>query len=270
VSTTSNRLNLIRIDYAFTVIIPCLISIYIHNLMLINHLDILFGFIFLNVTASVINDAIDRKNPKEKDTILRTENYGWKELFALGIVNACLGIFLFIRTIHENFINGIIFFLIFLLIFVYCINKRHIIINLALLSISHIILPYMMILVDSGIELKSIELGEVCLVLTLFIFGLCGECVHEIIDEDAISKYSLKTQQKIVVGLAFLTIFLQIISSILLVDYLIIVIIIIPLGVIYTFRKPTKSTKGVKDIGIIMGNFVMILLLVIIIQQNYK
>lgn len=266
---TSRRLDLIRVDYAFAVLIPCLLPIFIHGLKIIPHLDILIGFFFLSITGCTLNDALDRRNPREMDTIERTKYFQWKELAALSIVSVSMGIFLFIRTITENFLNAILFGLIIGFVILYCLKKEIPILNQFLLATSHIIFPYLMIKVDSGILNSVPSLGEIFFLLALLIFGICGETVHEIIDTDAVASYSLKNQQKIVLITASVSIICSFVAGILLKEPIVFAVMAIPLGVIYAFRRPTKSTPGVKDIGIIMGNLVMILLLVLIIRNNF-
>ncbi|UYP47700.1 hypothetical protein NEF87_003985 [Candidatus Lokiarchaeum ossiferum] len=267
---TSRRLDLIRLDYAFAVLIPCLLPIFINNLKIIPHLDILIGFLFLSITGSTLNDALDRRNPREKETIERTKDFQWKELAALSIVSGCLGIFLFIRTITENLINAIFFALIIGFVIFYCLKKEIPILNQFLLATSHIIFPYLMIKADAGLLNSFPTVGEIFFLLALLIFGICGETVHEIIDSDAISSYSLKNQQKIVLITAVISIVCSLVAGLLLNEPVVYAVMVIPIGVIYAFRKPTKSSPGVKDIGIIMGNLVMLLLLVLIIQKNYQ
>ena len=269
VSQSSKRLDLIRIDYTFSVLIPCLLPIFIYKLELLPHIDILIGFFFLSITASTINDALDRRNPREQETIERTKDFQWKELAALSIVSTCLGIFLFIRTITENVINAILFGLLFVFVILYCLKKDVPIFNQFLLATSHIIFPYLMIKVDAGLLHSFPTIGEIFFLLALLIFGITGETVHEIIDGDAIAIYSLKTQQKIVLITSITSMICAIVAGILLLEPIVYAVIVIPLGVIYAFRKPTRSSPGVKDIGIIMGNMVMFLLIVLVVRNNF-
>ena len=88
---------------------------------------------------------------------------------------------------------------------------------------------------------------------------------NEVIDEDAISVFSLRTQQRIVVITAGLSILIGIYTIIILNQYILLGLICIPLGILYSFRKPKKSRKSIKDTGIIMGNLVMVYFLTLIL-----
>jgi len=41
----------------------------------------------------------------------------------------------------------------------------------------------------------------------------------------------------------------------------------VPIGTMFTFRHPTESTQGVKDVGILIGNFLMIYFITLIIMK---
>ncbi|MGV9197658.1 MAG: hypothetical protein ACOC4M_02310 [Promethearchaeia archaeon] len=42
---------------------------------------------------------------------------------------------------------------------------------------------------------------------------------------------------------------------------------ILPLGTIYTFRRPTQSTRGVKDVGILIGDFLLLYFLTLVSKR---
>ena len=94
-----------------------------------------------------------------------------------------------------------------------------------------------------------------------------GQVVHEIIDGDAIARFSLKFQQRVVIISSSITILLGLIVIFQLKDAYFLPLALIPIGSIYTFRQPTKSTQGVKDVGIIMGNIILFYFLVLIIMR---
>ena len=93
----SRRLDLLRIDYAFAVIVPCLFAIYYNHYNLFDHLDIIGGFLLFTITGNTLNDAIDMRNPNEKETIERTRGFHWKEIAAIGIISFVFGMMLFLR-----------------------------------------------------------------------------------------------------------------------------------------------------------------------------
>jgi hypothetical protein len=105
--------------------------------------------------------------------------------------------------------------------------------------------------------------------LTFFSFAFAGQIVHEIIDGDSITRFSLRTQQQVVVISSIFTIILGFVAVWVMNDVYFVPLALIPVGSIYTFRKPTKSTPGVKDVGIVLGNIIMVYFLVLIIRNMY-
>ncbi|MHA1782038.1 MAG: hypothetical protein ACTSUL_01280, partial [Promethearchaeota archaeon] len=71
----SKGLKLLRIEYIFSVLVPCLLSIYLNNYNLLNHIWILAGFAFYAITGNTLNDFIDMKDPNEKETLERVAGY---------------------------------------------------------------------------------------------------------------------------------------------------------------------------------------------------
>ena len=104
----SRRIDLLRLDYLFSVIVPCLMAIFINNLNIMEYLDILAGFSLYAITGNTLNDMIDAKNPDEKETIERIKGFQWKEIAAISIISFLFGTTLFIRTITEKPINALI------------------------------------------------------------------------------------------------------------------------------------------------------------------
>lgn len=262
----SRRSDLLRIDYAFSVIVPCLFAIYYNHYNLLSHIDIIFGFLLYAITGNTLNDAIDMRDPHEVETLERTKGFHWKEILAIGIIAFMFGSMLFVRTIKEHPINGLLLFLTIVLVILYCLKKAIPILNQILLGISHIIFPYLMIQVDAGAD-PLISSGEWFLMLTFLSFAFSGQIVHEIIDGDAITRLSLANQQKVVIISSIITIILGMCVVVYLQDIYFLPLVLIPLGSIYTFRRPTKSTQGVKDVGIVMGNIILFYFLVLIIQH---
>jgi hypothetical protein len=260
----SRRLDLLRLGYTFSVLIPCLLAIYLHDLVLWNYLDIIFGFFFYAITGNTLNDVIDARNPKETETIERIKGFTWKEILSISILSFIFGTMLFIRTISEHWINGIILGIIVILVIVYCFQKHIPIINQILLGVSHVFLPYLMIKIDSGIS-PIIDPRECFLMGTFFAFAFTGQVVHEAVDGDAITRFSLKIQQIVVIVSSVITIGVGIVAIIVLNDIYFIPFCLIPIGSIYVFRKPEKPKSGVKEVGIILGNIILLYFLVLII-----
>jgi hypothetical protein len=264
----SRRLNLLRLDYAFSVLTPCLFAIYHNGYNLFAHLDIIFGFLFYAITGNTINDAIDMRDPNEKETIERTQGFHWKEIMAIAIISFLFGSMMFVRTIRAHPINALYLILTIIMVIVYCLKKSVPIINQILLGVSHIIFPYLMIKVDAGAN-PLISSSEWLLMITFLSYAFSGQVVHEIIDGDAITRFSLATQQKVVIISSIFTIIMGIITIIVLDNWYFFPLALIPVGSIYTFRVPTKSTQGVKDVGIVLGNIIMFYFLVLILQNMY-
>jgi hypothetical protein len=264
----ATRFGLLRLDYTFSVIIPMLIAIYLNRLNLFYHLDILIGFTFLAITGNTWNDVIDMKDPTEVETIKRVEGYHPKEIFTIGLVTFFLGITLLLRTCIQHFINAIFLIIIIISVLIYCKWVKPIpFINHILLGTSHMLFPYFMIKIDAGLPLLNFDL-ELPLLMTFIVFALTGQFVHEVIDGDALVKhYTLKQCQKLIWGFSILTLILAVWTFIVLLNLYFIPFVFFPIGTMYTFRRPTRSTKGVKDIGILIGNFVLIYFLCLISLQ---
>jgi hypothetical protein len=260
----SRRIDLLRLDYAFSVIVPMLMAIYFNDLNLLDHLDIIIGFGFLAVTGNTLNDAIDMRNPKEEDTLERTKGYHWKEIATIGVITFVFGMMFFLRTIRAHPINAVYLASSIIMVIVYCVKKDILIVNQILLGVSHVFFPYIMIKTDAGSTPVLSDI-EWFLMLCFFSFAFTGNVVHEIIDGDSISKLSLKGQQMVVIISSCITIGIGILVLIVLKDIYFLPFVLIPIGSIYTFRKPTRSTKGVKDVGIILGNVIMVYFILLIV-----
>jgi len=272
----SRRIDLLRLDYIFSVVVPLLIAVFINEDYVIwDHIDIIVGFAMLAITGNTWNDVVDMRDPNEIETLERVEGYHWKEIFTIGLISFILGITLLIRTCITYWINGILLIVIIFMVLLYCVKfKAYPIVNHILLGTSHIILPYFMIKIDHiGLPLTEPLMTEIewLIMIVFFSFALTGQFVHEAIDGDSITRFSLKTQQKIIIISACITISIAIIMYSLFFQYQVVVyfvpFILFPIGTIYTFRRPTSSTRGVKDVGILMGNFLLIYFVTLIIMK---
>ncbi|MHA1146771.1 MAG: UbiA family prenyltransferase [Promethearchaeota archaeon] len=266
----SKRIDLLRLDYTFSVIVPMLLAIFINNLNPFMHIDIILGFFFLAITGNTWNDVIDMRHPEEIETLERVKGYHPREIFTIGLASFVLGITLLMRTALQHTINAFFLFIIIIMVLVYCKWLKPVpIINQVLLGASHILLPYFMIKIDADLPLMN-EL-EWLMMLMFFSFALTGQLVHEVIDGDAIRKHLSLRQCQIII---------QISSVITLVSAFVIFIIfpeaykfyfipflLFPLGTMFTFRTPTESTRGVKDVGILIGNFLLLYFICLIILQ---
>lgn len=264
----SKRIDLLRLDYVFSVVIPMLIAIYLNRLNPFMHLDILLGFTFLAITGNTWNDVIDMRHPEEEETIARVEGYHPREIFTVGLASFVLGVTLLMRTAIDYPINGILLVFIIIMVLAYCIwFKQYPILNQVLLGASHIVLPYFMIKNDAQLPLMT---GiEWALMLTFFAFAITGQLVHEVIDGDAITKaLSLKQCQFVIWISSIITIIMAVWSFIIIQNFYFIPFMLFPLGTMFTFRRPTESTKGVKDVGILIGNFLLLYFVCLITLQR--
>ncbi|MFW9969126.1 MAG: hypothetical protein ACFFDF_02920, partial [Candidatus Odinarchaeota archaeon] len=64
----SKGFKLLRVEYLFSVLIPCLLCIYLNGYDITTNIWILAGFGFYAITGNTLNDAIDMKDPNEKET----------------------------------------------------------------------------------------------------------------------------------------------------------------------------------------------------------
>ena len=129
------------------------------------------------------------------------------------------------------------------------------------------LLPYFMIKVDAGLPLIDLTF-ELPLLIAFFAFALTGQFVHEVIDSDALTRYfSLRQCQIIIWVSSLISLVLGIWAFFILNQYYFFPFVFLPIGTMYTFRRPTKSTQGVKDIGILIGNFLLIYFICLITLQ---
>jgi len=268
----SNRIDLLRLDYTFSVIVPMLLAIFINRLNVFFHIDIIIGFLFLAITGNTWNDVIDMRDPEEIETLERVKGYHPREIFTIGLSSFILGITLLMRTCIANPVNGFLLIIIIAMVLIYCKWLKPVpIINQILLGASHIFLPYLIIKIDAGLSL--LNLSEWILMIMFLSFAFTGQVTHEIIDHDALAKHlSLKGCQIVVCISSIITLVMSILVLILYpfaYKFYFIPFLLFPIGTILTFRRPTVSTKGVKDVGILLGNFLFIYFLTLIALQFY-
>jgi hypothetical protein len=123
-----------------------------------------------------------------------------------------------------------------------------------------------MIKIDANIY--SIGVGEFTFLIAFFTFAVLGQLVHEVIDNDAIRNHLSLRQCQIVIWIfSILTLILGSIAFVLLLEWYFIPFLFVPFGTMFTFRRPTTSTQGVKDVGIIIGNFLLVYFICLIILQ---
>lgn len=264
----SKRIDLLRLDYLFSVLIPLFVAFYLHGLNPLFYIDIIVGFSLLAITGNTWNDMIDMNDPKESDTIERVEGYRKKDLFTIGAASFFMGFTLLLRTCLEHLMNLVLLMSIIILVILYIVWLKPIpILNHLILVTSHLLLPYFMVKVDANLTLIG-GFGEFLLLMTLFAYALTGQFTHEVIDGDSLVKnLSLRGCQIVVIITSLITIVSTFIAFFILSDYYFIPFLFIPFGTLYTFRKPKRPSEPVKDVGILIGNFLLIYFICIIVLQ---
>lgn len=270
----SKGFRLLRIEYLFSVLIPCLLCIYLNDYNIVANIWILAGFGFYGITGNTLNDAIDMKDPTEKETLERVKGYHRKEILVLALASFLLGTMCFMNIILINPILGIYLVIIVFMVIFYCLFKSLVIINHIILGVSHIILPYFMIKINAGDAFMNIfpnmELNESLILAAITAVAFTGQMVHEMIDGDSLAKLKPKTSQ-LVIWIASIISLTIAISSFIITYYLIFLpIVFFPLGIIYLYRKPRTDLlgkKSLKDTGIILGNLMLAYLIVLIMAS---
>jgi hypothetical protein len=268
----SKGFRLLRLEYLFTVLLPCLLAIYLNNYEIGQHIWILSGFGFYAITGNTLNDFIDMNNPDEKETLNRIKGYSHKEIATLAIGSFLLGSACFANVVLIKPLLLIYLVLIILLVVVYCLFKSLVIINHVILGISHMLLPWFMIKINAGSILFGflplLELPELLILLSVASVGYTGQMVHELIDGDSLSRLAPRKSQIVIWSSCIISLILSVIS-IILTQYLIFLpIIFFPLGIMYIFRKPRNNLLGrtsLKDIGIILGNLIFFYVIILIL-----
>ncbi len=268
----SKGFKLLRLEYLFSVLIPCLLCIYLNDYDIIAHIWILSGFGFYAITGNTLNDAIDMKDPDEKETLERVKGYGRKEILVLALASFLLGTMCFINSILIRPILGIYLAIIVFMVVFYCMFKKLVIINHIILGISHIILPYFMIKISAGEIVINIfpnmELFESLILAAITSVAFTGQMVHEMIDGDSLARLQPRISQLVIWIASIISIIIVIISFIITQYLIFLPILFFPFGIMYIFRKPRTDLLGrtsLKDTGIILGNLMLVYIIILII-----
>ncbi len=236
------------------------------------HISILGGFAFWAITGNTLNDFKDMDNPDDKETQERIKGYSKKEIAVLSISSFVMGCTLFFRAILAQPI--IFLYLILAAIFVisYCmILKPILIINWIILGISHIWLPYFIIKINAYDIIgwfPILQPFEWFFLISASLIALSGNLIHEIIDNEIITRLSPRKQQTILWIISFIAILFSILSIILFIEHLVLFapFLLIPMGVIYMARSKDNLPHGattIKNIGIIVGNLLLAFIVIL-------
>ena len=270
----SKGFKLLRVEYIFSVITPCLLCIYLNSYDIISQIWILAGFTFYAITGNTLNDVIDMKDPNEKETLERVKGYSRKEILVLALASFLLGTMCFMNNILVSPILGVYLAIIVFMVIFYCLFKSLVIINHIILGISHIILPYFMIKINAGDVFMNIfpymELNESLILAAITAVAFAGQMVHEMIDGDSLANLKPKTSRLVILIACIISLGITIISFIITKYLIFLPITFFPLGIMYIYRKPRTNLLGrrsLKDIGIILGNLMLAYLLILILAS---
>jgi hypothetical protein len=270
----SKGFRLLRVEYIFSVLVPCLLCIYLNNYDPIAHIWILAGFSFYAITGNTLNDAIDMMDPNEKETLERVRGYQRKEILILSITSFILGTMCFWNSFLDNLLLVWYLIIIIGLVVFYCKFKSLTIINHLILGVSHIFLPWFMIKINGrdiifGI-FPSLSIDEWLVLAAIASVAFTGQMLHELIDGDSLSKLSPRNAQIVIWIACLISLGIGILSIIITHYVLFLPIIIFPIGILYIFRKPRNNLLGrtsLKDTGIILGNLIFAYIIILIIAQ---
>jgi len=270
----SKGFKLLRIEYIFTVMIPCLLSIYLNSYDINQHIWILAGFVFYAITGNTLNDFIDMKDVNEKETLERVEGYSRKEILVLALGSFMLGTSCFINNIIEKPILGIYLIIIVVMVIFYCLFKSLVIINHIILGVSHIVLPWFMIKINAGDTIMNIfpkmGLFESLILASIISVAYTGQLVHEMIDGDSLSRLKPKASQIVIWTASIISITISVVSFVVTKSLIFLPIVFFPLGIMYIFRRPRTTILGrtsLKDIGIILGNLMFAYVVILILAS---
>ncbi len=239
------RWQVLRLDYLFSVIVPCLIAVYVNGLALGDHLMTIAGWAFLGIAGNIINDMVD----KDRDLGM---DWHSKELAAIALGAIMLGFLCLSRAVITNVLNLVWIAIAVVLILAYCFKLKKIPVASSLVQVlAEIPMPYFTVHVPTSGE-------EWLWLLAVYEFGVLGQIVHEAVDRESISHFSTRAVRAIVAFFSAVLMatgaFLFLISL----DVTILPFTFVPLSTMYIFRSPTViPAKNIKDVGIIMGNLFM-------------
>jgi 4-hydroxybenzoate polyprenyltransferase len=270
----SSGFRLLRVEYIFSVLIPCLLSIYLNGYDIKSQIWILSGFLFYAITGNTLNDVIDMTDPNEKETLERVKGYTRKEILVISIASFILGTSCFMNEIIDNPLIAIYLILIIFMVIFYCFFKSLVIINQIILGISHIILPWFMIKINAGDVIMNffpeLKLSESLVLASIICVAFIGQMVHEMIDGDSLSKLKPKTSQLVIWIACLISLFIAIISFFITKYIVFLPIVFFPFGIMYIFRRPRNNLLGrtsLKDTGILLGNLMLVYVIILILAS---
>ena len=134
-------------------------------------------------------------------------------------------------------------------------------------------LPWFMIKINAGNTIidvfPNLSLDEWMILFSASSLAFTGQMLHEQIDGDSITRFSLKTIQRIVWISAIISMIIGTIALIITQLFMFMPFVLFPIGLMYIYRKPRdlRGISSLKDIGIIMGNLVFGFVVILIIAS---
>ncbi|NMC05738.1 MAG: UbiA family prenyltransferase [Candidatus Lokiarchaeota archaeon] len=255
IKTSASRWAVVRLDYLFVVVIPCLVALYTNRnlpgFMILDHLKTILGWTFLGIAGNVINDIVD----KDRDT-------GWraKELAAIAIGSICLAALCLVDAVMANVINALWIGTAIALILLYNFGMKKVPLASGFVQVlAEIAMPYFTIHVPDDEQ-------EWFWLLSLYLFGVLSQFMHEALDRDALARrFSPARVRSIVLLFSILTLVSGFVLLALSGDLNILPFAFVPVACIYIYRVPRASAGNIKSIGIILGNFFMVYFVVLLV-----
>jgi len=252
---SAHRWEVLRLDYLFAVLVPCMIALYVNHAGssgFLENLKLIAGWAFLGIAGNVINDMVDKDR-----------NLGWdpKELAAIAIGSLVLSLLCFASAMASNPATIIYVATAIGLVFVYCIGLKKVPLASGFVQVfAEVCMPYF------SIHLPTSPVEWLWLV-SLFFFSMLSQFMHEAIDKEAVaSRFSPNKVRIIVFIFSGLTLGFGAVLFLMTLDFNILPIAFVPFATIYIFRSPrTAPAPNIKSIGIILGNFFLIYFIVLIL-----
>jgi len=253
--TQAQRWGVLRLDYLFAVLVPCMIALYVTRsgaAGLLEHLRLIAGWAFLGIAGNVINDVVDKDRGLDWNT---------KELAAIAIGSLVLSLLCFGSAFVLDPMTTVYVAIAIGLVFVYCIGLKKIPLASGFVQVfAEVCMPFFSIHVPSSPV-------EWLWLVSLFCFSVLSQFMHEAIDKEAMaSRFSPNQMRIIMFVFSGLTLGCGTILFLITMDYNILPVAFVPFATIYIFRSPRMNpASNIKSIGIILGNFFMIYFLVLIL-----
>lgn len=191
--------NILRLDYIPSYTFCLLVAIYINGLNILNHIDILFAFIFIAISANTLNDFIDLGDAEDLEAKKRLRYIRRREMFLISALSLIFGLLLFVRPITEHMEIGIYIIIYGILMLSYGVTKRkNALLGCALLSIAFTFIPYLIIMTDAS---QSLALGDLLLIIGFVPVTILAQgASNEILDGEAMANLPRKTQIALIIG----------------------------------------------------------------------